>query len=311
MRKPKLIISKCLDSNKCRYDGQGYNDKTVQALKLYVDINHVCPECEIGLSTPRNPIRIENHNDTLKLIEHKTKLEHTNTMNEFASEFINKIDDIDGFILKSKSPSCGIKDAKVYMKDGKCSIRNNESGFFSKKIIDTYPHLPIENEGRLKNYSIRDNFFTKIFLINEFKSQNNLKSFNNDNSLLFKTYCEEGANQLQKIASMEHINEDNKKEYSEVFYKIINNKRDKNKKLQIVDEIFLKYKNNLNTDESKVFYELIEQYKNDKIPYSTLLAVIRMYAARFKDKGILNQRFFNPYPEGLISISDSGKGRNI
>lgn len=311
MRKPKLIISKCLDSNKCRYDGQGYNDKTVQVLKLYVDINHVCPECEIGLPTPRNPIRIENHNDTLKLIEHKTKLEHTNIMNEFATEFVNNTDDIDGFILKSKSPSCGIKDVKVYMKDGKCSIRNNESGFFSKKIMDSYPHLPIENEGRLKNFSIRDNFFTKIFLINEFKSQNDLSKFNSDNLLLFKTYSEEGARELEKIVSIKNLTEDNKNEYSQIFYKTINNKRDKNKKLQIINEIFFKYKDNLNTDERNVFYELVEQYKNDKIPFSTLLAVIRVYAARFNDKSIFNQRFFHPYPEGLISISDSGKGRDI
>ena len=83
-------------------------------------------------------------------------------MIEFAKEFISSLDDVDGFILKSKSPTCGIKDVKVYYHGNKCSIRNNGSGFFSQNNYK-YNYLPIENEGRLKNYNIRDNFLLRFF----------------------------------------------------------------------------------------------------------------------------------------------------
>ena len=172
MRKPKIVVSECLYGTKCRYDGQGYNDKVIQSLKDYVDIQTVCPELAIGLSIPREPIRIEmnKENEEYRLIDYNSKNDYTNQMTEFSEEFINGLDDIDGFILKSRSPTCGLKDAKVYYCGNKCSIRSNENGFFSQKIIDKYDYLPIENEGRLKNYNIRDNFFTRIFFINNLKN---------------------------------------------------------------------------------------------------------------------------------------------
>ncbi|MDO7205804.1 DUF523 domain-containing protein [Paraclostridium bifermentans] len=100
MRKPKLIISKCLNSEKCRYDGQGYDDKVISLLREYIDIETVCPEKEIGMPIPRDPIRIEKHNDKYKLIQLNSNEDYTSQMNEFAEEFLNGIDDIDGFILK-------------------------------------------------------------------------------------------------------------------------------------------------------------------------------------------------------------------
>ena len=107
---------------------------------------------------------MNNENEEYRLIDYNSKNDYTNQMTEFSEEFINGLDDIYGFILKSKSPTCGLKDIKVYYHGNKCSIRSNENVFL-QKIIEKYDYLPIENEGRLKNYNIRDNFFTKIFFI--------------------------------------------------------------------------------------------------------------------------------------------------
>ena len=169
MRKPKLIISKCLNSEKCRYNGQAYDDKVISLLRKYVDLETVCPETEIGLKVPRNPIRIEKYDNKYKLVEPSDNIDYTSQMMEFAEEFLSNIDDVDGFILKSKSPSCGIRDVKVYPKNQKCSINKKGQGIFSSKIIEKYSTIPIEDEGRLKNYNIRDEFLTKIFTINNLK----------------------------------------------------------------------------------------------------------------------------------------------
>ena len=312
MRKPKIVVSECLYGTKCRYDGQGYNDKVIQSLKDYVDIQTVCPELAIGLSIPREPIRIEmnKENEEYRLIDYNSKNDYTNQMTEFSEEFINGLDDIDGFILKSRSPTCGLKDAKVYYRGNKCSIRSNENGFFSQKIIDKYDYLPIENEGRLKNYNIRDNFFTRIFFINNLKNNKNIIEFHKNNLLLLKSYDEESTNEVSDILN-ENRMEDQVHQYKEKVLNIVSNQRKKENKLSIIIKVFEKYKNMLNEEEIKMFNGLIESYENQRIPFSTLEVVIKMYATRFKDKDILNQTFFYPYPENLINITDSGKGRKL
>ena len=312
MRKPKIVVSECLYGKKCRYDGQGYNDKVIQSLKDYVDIQTVCPELAIGLSIPREPIRIEmnKENEEYRLIDYNSKNDYTNQMTEFSEEFINGLDDIDGFILKSRSPTCGLKDAKVYYCGNKCSIRSNENGFFSQKIIDKYDYLPIENEGRLKNYNIRDNFFTRIFFINNLKNNKNIIEFHKNNLLLLKSYDEESTNEVSDILN-ENRMEDQVHQYKEKVLNIVSNQRKKENKLSIIIKVFEKYKNMLNEEEINMFNGLIESYENQRIPFSTLEVVIKMYATRFKDKDILNQTFFYPYPENLINITDSGKGRKL
>ena len=312
MRKPKIVVSECLYGTKCRYDGQGYNDKVIQSLKDYVDIQTVCPELAIGLSIPREPIRIEmnKENEEYRLIDYNSKNDYTNQMTEFSEEFINGLDYIDGFILKSRSPTCGLKDAKVYYCGNKCSIRSNENGFFSQKIIDKYDYLPIENEGRLKNYNIRDNFFTRIFFINNLKNNKNIIEFHKNNLLLLKSYDEESTNEVSDILN-ENRMEDQVHQYKEKVLNIVSNQRKKENKLSIIIKVFEKYKNMLNEEEINMFNGLIESYENQRIPFSTLEVVIKMYATRFKDKDILNQTFFYPYPENLINITDSGKGRKL
>lgn len=312
MRKPKIVVSECLYGTKCRYDGQGYNDKVIQSLKDYVDIQTVCPELAIGLSIPREPIRIEmnKENEEYRLIDYNSKNDYTNQMTEFSEEFINGLDDIDGFILKSRSPTCGLKDAKVYYRGNKCSIRSNENGFFLQKIIDKYDYLPIENEGRLKNYNIRDNFFTRIFFINNLKNNKNIIEIHKNNLLLLKSYDEESTNEVSDILN-ENRMEDQVHQYKEKVLNIVSNQRKKENKLSIIIKVFEKYKNMLNEEEINMFNGLIESYENQRIPFSTLEVVIKMYATRFKDKDILNQTFFYPYPENLINITDSGKGRKL
>lgn len=312
MRKPKIVVSECLYGTKCRYDSQGYNGKVIQSLKDYVDIQTVCPELAIGLSIPREPIRIEmnKENEEYRLIDYNSKNDYTNQMTEFSEEFINGLDDIDGFILKSRSPTCGLKDAKVYYCGNKCSIRSNENGFFSQKIIDKYDYLPIENEGRLKNYNIRDNFFTRIFFINNLKNNKNIIEFHKNNLLLLKSYDEESTNEVSDILN-ENRMEDQVHQYKEKVLNIVSNQRKKENKLSIIIKVFEKYKNMLNEEEINMFNGLIESYENQRILFSTLEVVIKMYATRFKDKDILNQTFFYPYPENLINITDSGKGRKL
>ena len=311
MRKPKLIISKCLNSEKCRYDGQGFDDKVIRQLKEYIDIETVCPEVEIGLTTPRDPIRIEKHGEDYKLIQCNSNLDYSNHMYEFTEEFISNIKDVDGFILKSKSPSCGMKDVKIYPKGNKCSISKNANGFFSQRILDEKFDLPIENEGRLRNYIIRDEFLTKIFTINNLKCSQDLKEFHKNNKLLLKSYDENCISELDDLINKELDDEKNIQLYKSKTQKILNNQRSKSSKLKTIKNIFESYNDKVNEKEKKYNEELLDLYRNEKIPFSALLTAIKIYALRFNEEEILNQTFFNPYPKDLVNVMDSGKGRDL
>lgn len=307
MRKPKIIISKCLNSEKCRYDGQGFDDKVIRSIREYMDIETVCPEVEIGLATPRDPIRIEKHENDLKLIQHNSNIDYSNQMYEFAEEFIKKIDDLDGFILKSKSPSCGIKDVKIYPKGQKCSISKNGNGFFAQKLIEQDFKIPIENEGRLKNYILREEFLTKIFTLNRLKDCNDIKKFHENNKMLFKSYDSNSIKVLENLIN----NEKTHHLYIDKVKEILNNKRSKINKANIIKDVFNRYKNKLNKEELSYNDELVNLYINEKIPFSSLIVAIKIYALRFNDNEIIKQTFFNPYPQKLVNIMDSGKGREL
>lgn len=307
MRKPKIIISKCLNSEKCRYDGQGFDDKVIRSIREYIDIETVCPEVEIGLATPRDPIRIEKHENDLKLIQHNSNIDYSNQMYEFAEEFIKKIDDLDGFILKSKSPSCGIKDVKIYPKGQKCSISKNGNGFFAQKLIEQDFKIPIENEGRLKNYLLREEFLTKIFTLNRLKDCNDIKKFHENNKMLLKSYDSNSIKVLENLIN----NEKTHHLYIDKVKEILNNKRSKINKANIIKDVFNRYKNKLNKEELSYNDELVNLYINEKIPFSSLIVAIKIYALRFNDNEIIKQTFFNPYPQKLVNIMDSGKGREL
>jgi uncharacterized protein YbbK (DUF523 family) len=111
--RPNVIVSKCLEFEACRYNRQIIKDDLVRSLKKHVNYIPVCPEVAIGLGVPRFPVRIVTSGST-KLIQPSTSMDVTDAMNKFSERFLSKLKDADGFILKNRSPSCGINDVKVY-----------------------------------------------------------------------------------------------------------------------------------------------------------------------------------------------------
>ena len=161
--KPRIVVSKCLEFDACRYNGLPINDSIIRSLKEYVEFIPICPEVEIGLGTPRDPIRLIYQEKKIKLVQPSTKKDITIKMKKFSDEYVNSLGPIDGFILKNKSPSCGIYGIKVYDDIDKSSVKFKDKGLFAKSILSHFSNFPIEEEGRLKNKGIREHFFTAIF----------------------------------------------------------------------------------------------------------------------------------------------------
>ena len=132
--KPNVVFSKCLGFDSCRYNGQMINDEFASLLRPFVNAITICPEMEIGLGVPRDPIRVVSENGDLKLYQPKTGMEFSNEMNNFVDTYLNSLSDIDGFILKNGSPSCGIKNVKTYNGTSKVTSSIKDKGFFGGKV---------------------------------------------------------------------------------------------------------------------------------------------------------------------------------
>lgn len=314
--KPTILVSKCLGFEACRYNGEMAKDEFVGKLKDYVQFITVCPEVGIGLRTPRDAIKIVKNGDSIKLLQPKTGKDYTDAMFEFSGEFLNSIDEVDGCILKSRSPSCGIKDVKIYHGSDKGASSSKGKGIFGGAVIDRFIGVAVEDEGRLKDFNIREHFLTKIFIMKEFKEIkkiNKIKdliNFHNKNKLLFAMYNKRQFRNLNKII-LENKEEKNldllMNEYEKHLKLIFAKNARYTSKISTLMECYEYFTEKLSDKEKEFTLDILGKYQNGHIPYNVPLYLLKSYAVRFDDKDMINQSLFNPYPEDLVEMRDSGK----
>ncbi|MAX09726.1 MAG: cytoplasmic protein [Candidatus Marinimicrobia bacterium] len=307
--KPKIIISKCLEFDACRYDGQLINNKYVEKLKKFIDFKPVCPEVQIGMGTPRKPIRIVRGKKKDSLFQSDTGLDFGEKMNKFSDKYISTIEGVDGFILKSASPSCGIKTAKVFLKDNPVPI-GKDSGFFASKLIKKFPNHPKEEEKRLNNPFLREHFFTSIFTLADFKSVNDFYSLYNYHArhkYLFMSYNQTLMRKMGKIAANDDKNQSKTviAEYYKNLLLMFAKKPRFQSNINTHMHIMGYFKKMLSSKEKKHFLEILDHYKSKKIPLSSVNMILFSWVVRFKNEYLSKQSFFNPFPLDLIEKENS------
>ncbi|MBS3740918.1 MAG: DUF523 and DUF1722 domain-containing protein [Candidatus Cloacimonetes bacterium] len=316
--KPKVVVSKCLGFKKCRYNGQTIPSHFVELLQDYVDYITVCPEEDIGLGTPRDPLRIGKRNEKLHMVQPATGDEVTEKMQKFTDDFLKKLDDVDGFIMKNRSPSCGINDVKIYHHLDEPTGSYRGKGFFGGQLKNYYPEAAIEDEGRLNNFKIREHFLTKLYSnarfrkINKKQQMKDLVKFHSQHKYLFLAYNEVAMREAGKIvANHEHKSEEEVfRSYKEKLQEILHKPPIYTANINMIQHAYGGISDKLSSREKKFFLRSIEEYRDERIPLSVLIQLLKSYAIRFDNEYLKNQIFLEPYPPDLMEITDSGKGRN-
>jgi uncharacterized protein YbgA (DUF1722 family)/uncharacterized protein YbbK (DUF523 family) len=308
---PKILVSKCIEFDSCRYNGQMISSEFVKKLKKFVDFKPVCAEVEIGLGVPRNPIRIVEKNGKLTLIQPETKKDVTKDMINFSNKFLKDLE-IDGVILKSKSPSCGIKDVKIYPTAEKSAPLRKDKGFFGTAVTDKFPLYPIETEDRLRNHIIKEHFLRRIFTIAEFrkikkkKSINELIKFHSKNKFLIMSYNQKELKQIGKIVA----NQDKKpiNEILDEYEKHLKSAFSKSPRctsnINVLNHTFGYVSKNLKSEEKKLFLKSIDQFREGHIGISVPVSIMKSWIIRFNQPYLGQQSYFSPYPEELIEVED-------
>lgn len=316
--KPVVVVSRCLGFEGCRYNGQMDNCHLVERLKTFVDFITVCPEVQIGLETPREAIRLvrEDENCPIKLLQHKTERELSKAMIEFGEEFLLSLPKVDGFILKSRSPSCGIKEVKIYTGIEKGSPSVKGKGLFGESVMRKFPSLPVEDEGRVKNYNIRQHFLTKLYLMKNFRVIKedmyieDLVEFHSTNKLLLMSYNQKQLKILGGVlGSHGELNVHQVyEEYEKNLVLALNRLPRYTSNINVLTKSMGYFSDKLTHREKEFILDTIEKYRQSKVPFSVPLYVIKSNAIRFEEKNLINQSFFEPYPLELDNVTDSGKG---
>jgi len=317
--RPIIFASKCLGFAACRYNGVSLPDPVVDALKPFVDFKTACPEAEIGLGIPRDPIRIVTEGGLFKLYQPSTKRDLTDAIQKYAAELLSKLGEVDGFILKFRSPSCGLKGVKVYPVGEKVGQVGTTSGFFGAEVLKRFALYPIEDEGRLKNFGIREHFLTQLFAVTGFRylkkdpSAGALVEFHSSHKLMLMAYNQSELSKLGKIvANHEKLPiGDVLSQYEAHFRKALSTQPKPERAINVFMHALGYFSKGLSASEKKFFLDQLERFRLKKIPMSVPIALVRGFIERFDEAYLRKQSFFSPYPEELLEVTDSGKGRNI
>jgi uncharacterized protein YbgA (DUF1722 family)/uncharacterized protein YbbK (DUF523 family) len=308
--KPRIIISKCIEFDFCRYNGQIIRSEIVNKLKPHVDFLPICAEVEIGLGIPRDPIRIVEKQTKKYLIQPTTGRDVTNEMNSFAHQYLVSLKDIEGFLLKSQSPSCGTRDVKIYPAILHSAPVRREAGFFGEQVLHQFPFSAIEDEMRLQNPIIRQHYLTKIFTLANFRKVKEtaklqqLLQFHTENKFLLMGYSQKELRILGNILA----NQDKQplstvfSDYENHLYLAFSKAPRYTSEVNVLNHAFGYISQELSTLEKKFYANLIEKFRRGQIPLSVPVNLVRSWVIRFDQPYLSPQTFFEPYPDELLDV---------
>ncbi|WP_020611397.1 YbgA family protein [Sediminispirochaeta bajacaliforniensis] len=318
--RPKLFVSRCLGFDACRYNGLKIIDRSVELLKSHADIVTACPELAIGLGVPRKPIRVVEEEGRRMLYQPATENDYAAAMETWLGDYLDALGPVDGFILKAKSPSCGPWGVKLFTNRYQPGTSKIGTGFFGGEVVHRFIGCPIEEEGRLRNFTIREHFLTFLFTLASFRESvlrpgagaKDLVRFHTTNKLLFLAYNQRIMREMGKLVaragseSFDRLTE----EYRVSLGRLFSKPPKPNAMINAFEHAFGGLSDKLSPSERSFFIDTLEEYRDERIPVSTIVHLLVGWALRFGNDYLLEQSLIAPFPSDLVEITDSGKGRN-
>lgn len=308
--KPNLFVSQCLGFENCRWNGDVIKVDAIEKLRPLCNIYTTCPEKDIGLGVPRKPIRIVRVGDDDRLLQPGTGEDVTEKMQGFSEDYLSGLPEMDGFILKFKSPSCGTDNIKIYPEEGSFPIKGVRPGFFGTAVKQKYKISPIIDEGRLTNYLLREAFLTHLFAnarLRTVQKTDDLIKVHESLKMTLMAYDPNKRNELGRIVALKKELAEMLMEYRLGLMDVFRHEAPKKHVINALEKSFGFLSDDLNKEERQHFKDTIEMYQEDRIPLGAILTLMRSWIARFDCAYLKGQTFFEPYPKELLSVRDSGK----
>ena len=307
----KIGVSSCLLGEKVRWNGDHKQDRYVrEILGNYFEYVPVCPEMEVGMGVPRETVALYGTLEEPKMISKKSKIDWTERMNRYLKDRINQLtrDELSGYIFKSKSPSCGIARVPVFSETDRSKARHG-AGMFANAFIKRFPLVPIEDEGRLNDAKIRENFIVRVFSFNRLQnlmdkdySRGALVDFHTRHKFLLLAHSRKHYTALGSlVANSKSLKyKEIKTQYSTLFMEALTYKSTPKKNTDVLLHMMGFLKKVLTKGEKEDILTTFEDYRKELLPLIVPVTLIRHQVKKYNIEYLKDQIYLNPHPKELM-----------
>ncbi|MGF1752058.1 DUF523 and DUF1722 domain-containing protein [Vibrio makurazakiensis] len=307
MNKLNIGISACVTGKEVRYDKSHKRSFfCMEELNEFVEFKPVCPEVAVGLPIPRPTIRQISKDDIITVSRPDGSADVTDALTEFGLKHAKQSDDLAGFIFCAKSPSCGMERVKVYQEDGKGSEMTGV-GLFSKQIMQSNPLLPCEENGRLNDPVIRENFITRIFSYQKWLdlkvsglTMHKLITFHSNHKYLTMSHNISGYKALGRLlADPQDPIQETADKYIALLMETLTIKATRRSHSNTLQHLQGYFKKQLNKEKRKELSDEIDAYRQGLTPLLVPLTLIKHYLMVYPNEYLLEQVYLEPHPKAL------------
>jgi uncharacterized protein YbgA (DUF1722 family)/uncharacterized protein YbbK (DUF523 family) len=308
--KIRLGVSACLLGEAVRFDGGHKRDAfLVDVLGPFVEWVPVCPEVEIGLSTPRDTLRLIGDEDAPNLVVQKTGEDLTEPMQRYARARADELAALrlHGYVLKRASPSCGLFRVRVYRESE--TPRSGGRGLFAAQLMLRFPRLPIEEEGRLTDAGLRENFIERVFATARWQAfleakprGRDLIAFHAAHKFAILAHSPKHYTALgQRVAGAgRSLGRAQLQEYESLFMEALGKQATRRSHTNALQHLAGFFKKQLPADERAELAEVIDEYRRGLVPLVVPLTLIKHHVRRFSVTYLADQVYLNPHPKELM-----------
>ncbi|MGD2185900.1 MAG: DUF523 and DUF1722 domain-containing protein [Desulfobacterales bacterium] len=305
----RLGISSCLLGNAVRWNAGHKMDRFLtNTLGQFVDYVPVCPEVEAGFGVPRESMRLTGDPEKPRLITFKSKIDHTDRMLRWARKRVKELEkeDLNGFIFKSDSPSSGMIRVKVYTEKG-MPVKKGV-GMFAREFMAHFPLIPVEDDGRLHDARIRENFIERIFALRRWretiangKNMGNLVDFHTRNKLLILSHSPKHSKMMGKLVAegKQMPMKELYVRYEAALMESLALKTTPKKNMNVLHHLMGYFKKQLTKDEKQELLDVFDRYRQEFVPLIVPITLINHFVRKYDQQYLKLQTYLNPHPVEL------------
>ena len=308
--KIKVGVSSCLLGNYVRYNGGHKQNRYItDTLSSYFDFLPVCPEVECGLPVPREAMRLIGEHDNPRLVTIRNGEDLTSQMQDYSLRRVAELaeENLSGFIFKKDSPSSGLYRVKVYDVNGK-SVKKGR-GLFAAAMANHFSILPMEEEGRLQDARLRENFIERVFAYKRWQDflqdepdYKKLIAFHTGQKLLMMSHSPEKYKYLGRLVAegKDHPHQQLMAQYEQAYMEALSVLTSVKKNRNVLYHIMGYFKAHLTADEKAELLEVIDDYANELAPLTVPLTLVNHYVRKYNVAYLQDQVYLKPHPSELM-----------
>lgn len=309
----RIGISSCLIGSPVRWDGGHKRDRFVtDVLAPLVEFVPVCPELEVGMGVPRETVRLERGSkDEIRMVAERSRTDWTARMRRYAATRTRALGRLDlaGYILKKDSPSCGMERVRIYRGPGRHTPQRQGRGLFAERLLEAFPHLPVEEEGRLHDPVLRENWIERVFAWRRLRdlfagrwSLGALVAFHTAHKLQLLAHSPRAYRELGRlVAGAKSLPRAAlRSRYEDLFMGALESPATPRRHVNVMQHMAGHFRRILPPRDKRELLGVIEDYRRGLVPLVVPLTLLRHHVDRLEVTYLQGQHYLEPHPKELM-----------